>query len=67
MPEDGDYHSLGGFIVDRLGRVPRVGARFVALGHEFVVRDADARRVAKVEIRPPTRPSQPSDPRVTAA
>ncbi len=67
LPEDGDYHSLGGFIVDRLGRVPRVGAKFVALGHEFVVREADARRVAKVEIRPPTRPSQPSDPRVTAA
>jgi putative hemolysin len=50
LPESSDYHSLGGFIVDRLGRVPRVGARVGALGLEFVVRDADERHVAKVEI-----------------
>jgi CBS domain containing-hemolysin-like protein len=50
LPESSDYHSLGGFIVDRLGRVPRVGAKVGALGLEFVVRDADDRHVAKVEI-----------------
>lgn len=54
LPESSDYHSLGGFIVDRLGRVPRVGAKLGALGLKFVVRDADERHVAKVEIvRPP--------------
>jgi CBS domain containing-hemolysin-like protein len=54
LPESSDYHSLGGFIVDRLGRVPRIGARLGALGLEFVVREADDRHVAKVEIvRPP--------------
>jgi CBS domain containing-hemolysin-like protein len=54
LPESSDYHSLGGFIVDRLGRVPRVGARLGALGLEFVVREADDRHVSKVEIvRPP--------------
>ncbi len=58
LPEDGDYHSLGGFVVERLGRVPRPGARFVAQGHEFLVRDADARHVSKVEIAP-TRHSHP--------
>lgn len=67
MPESVDYHSLGGFIVDRLGRVPRIGVKLTALGHEFVIRDADERRVAKVEIVRTSRPSQPSDPRVTAA
>jgi putative hemolysin len=50
LPESSDYHSLGGFIVDRLGRVPRIGAKLGALGLEFVVRDADDRHVAKVEI-----------------
>jgi putative hemolysin len=50
LPESSDYHTLGGFIVDRLGRVPRVGAKLGALGLEFVVRDADDRHVAKVEI-----------------
>ncbi len=50
FPEDGDYNSLGGFIVDRLGRVPRVGARLSALGLDFLVREADERCVARVEI-----------------
>jgi putative hemolysin len=50
LPESSDYHTLGGFIVDRLGRVPRVGAKLGARGLEFVVRDADDRHVAKVEI-----------------
>ena len=50
LPEDGDYHSLGGFVVSQLGRVPEVGAKLVALGLEFVVREGDERRVTKVEI-----------------
>jgi CBS domain containing-hemolysin-like protein len=50
LPEDGNYNSLGGFIVDRLGRVPRVGAKLAAHGLEFVVREADQRHVSKVEI-----------------
>jgi CBS domain containing-hemolysin-like protein len=50
LPEDGNYNSLGGFIVDRLGRVPRVGAKLAAFGLEFVVREADQRHVSKVEI-----------------
>ncbi len=69
LPEDGDYHSLGGFVVERLGRVPRPGARFVAEGHEFLVRDADARHVSKVEIAP-ARSSKPDgnpDDSATAA
>ncbi len=27
LPEDGDYHSLGGFVVSQLGRVPEVGTK----------------------------------------
>jgi CBS domain containing-hemolysin-like protein len=51
LPEDGDYRSLGGYIIAELGRVPEVGARVNALGLEFEVREADERKVAKVEIR----------------
>lgn len=50
LPEGANYNSLGGFIVDRLGRVPRVGAKLAAFGLEFVVREADQRHVSKVEI-----------------
>jgi CBS domain containing-hemolysin-like protein len=56
LPEDGDYRSLGGYIIAELGRVPEVGARVTALGLEFEVREADERRVAKVEIRRSTPP-----------
>ena len=50
LPEDGEYASLGGFLVERLGQVPAIGASLSELDLEFVVRDADDRRVAKVEI-----------------
>lgn len=52
LPEDGDYHSLAGLLVNRLGRVPRAGARLQDFGYEFIVREATERRIAKVEIIP---------------
>jgi CBS domain containing-hemolysin-like protein len=50
LPEDGDYHTLAGFIVAELGRVPEPGATLRAFGLDFIVREADERRVVKVEI-----------------
>ncbi len=70
LPEDGDYHSLGGFVVSQLGRVPEVGTKLTAMGLEFVVREGDERRVTKVEItrKPATESLAPrSSSRMTAA
>jgi CBS domain containing-hemolysin-like protein len=71
LPEDGDYNSLGGFLVDRLGSVPKPGARLDAMGLDFVVRDADERHVMKVEIvrktPPPESVAPRSSSRMTAA
>jgi putative hemolysin len=70
LPEDGDYHSLGGFVVSQLGRVPEVGTKLTAIGLEFVVREGDERRVTKVEItrKPATESLAPrSSSRMTAA
>jgi putative hemolysin len=50
LPDEGDYHTLGGFIVARFGRVPEIGASLSAHGLDFVVREGDERRVTKVEI-----------------
>jgi CBS domain containing-hemolysin-like protein len=50
LPPNGGYNSLGGMIVAELGRVPRSGDTLSAFGLEFVVREADERHVAKVEI-----------------
>ena len=50
LPEGAHYNSLGGFIVDRLGQVPSVGETLSDFGLDFVIRDADERKVSKVEI-----------------
>lgn len=55
LPEDGEYHSLGGFIVEVMGRVPEPGAVIERLGHRFLIRTADERHVTKVEIVPAAR------------
>jgi CBS domain containing-hemolysin-like protein len=50
LPEDGDFESLGGLIVHRVGRVPEVGATITLDGYKLIVREADETRVVKVEI-----------------
>jgi CBS domain containing-hemolysin-like protein len=70
LPDDGDYTSLGGFIISRAGRVPRVGSKISTDGMEFLVREADERHVSKVEIvrRTPSKDSMaPRSSRMSAA
>ncbi len=70
LPADGDYHSLGGFLAAHHGRVPEVGATLSMFGLEFIVREADDRRVAKVEIHrdsPPMSIAPRTPGRVSAA
>lgn len=50
LPE-GDYLSLGGLLVEHWGEVPSVGSQQELLGLAFVIREADRRRIARVEIR----------------
>jgi putative hemolysin len=52
LPDDGEFESLGGLIISRAGRVPNVGATLQMGGLKFIVREADATRVVKVEIVP---------------
>ncbi len=52
LPDSDDYHSLGGFIVEVMGRVPEPGAVLDSLGHRFLIRTADERHISKVEIVP---------------
>ena len=50
LPDDGDYVSLGGLVVEQAGRVPEVGAKLQAFGLEFCVTKADERHVETVEV-----------------
>lgn len=52
VPE-GEYETLGGFVLDRLARIPVVGDRFVHDGWSLTVVEMDRRRVAMVRLVPP--------------
>jgi putative hemolysin len=52
LPEDPAYETLGGFILNRLGFIPRGGEGFEADGYRFTVLEMDRRRVARVKIKP---------------
>ncbi len=45
---DKDYETLGGFMLDRLGHVPRAGEHFTCHGWRFEIMDMDRHRVDKV-------------------
>ena len=46
--ESGDFQTLGGFIMTRLGRVPAVADQLEVGGWRFEVMDMDRKRVDKV-------------------
>jgi CBS domain containing-hemolysin-like protein len=50
FPEEGDYETLGGFVIATAGRVPPPGTILTWDGLTFTVRAADDRRVTRVEI-----------------
>ena len=50
IPDSGDYESLGGLLIQQSGKVPGVGVCIEVFDLSFIVRDADEKRVAKVEI-----------------
>jgi CBS domain containing-hemolysin-like protein len=52
IPAEGDYESVGGLVLHRVGRVPPVGETLQVDGLRFIVREADETRVVKVEIEP---------------
>jgi putative hemolysin len=58
MPDEedsGDYHTLGGFVMARLHRIPTVGSRIEVEGVQYEVIGMDGRRVDRVMITPPAK------------
>lgn len=47
-----DYQTLAGFVLARLGRLPKPGDHFVWNAHRFEVVDMDGRRIDKMLIAP---------------
>jgi putative hemolysin len=51
LPEDRSYATVGGFVLARLGFIPRGGESFDFDGLRFTVVEMDRRRVARVKIQ----------------
>jgi CBS domain containing-hemolysin-like protein len=52
LPEDSSYETVGGFVLTRLGFIPRGGESFEADGYRFTVMEMDHRRVSRLKIKP---------------
>jgi putative hemolysin len=51
LPEDPAYATVGGFVLDQLGFIPRGGENFEYGQFRFTVVEMDGRRVARVKIQ----------------
>ena len=51
LPEDPAYATVGGFVLDQLGFIPRGGESFDFGGYRFTVVEVDGKRVARVKIQ----------------
>jgi putative hemolysin len=58
LPEDRSYATVGGFVLARLGFIPRGGESFDFDGYRFTVVEMDRRRVARVKIQRLKTPAQ---------
>ena len=56
LPEDPAYATVGGFVLDQLGFIPKGGESFEFGNFRFSVMEMDGKRVARVKIQllPPT-------------
>ncbi|MEO8071425.1 MAG: transporter associated domain-containing protein, partial [Acidobacteriota bacterium] len=49
--DEGDFETVGGYVLARVGRVPAVGERFEFDGFSVEILEAERRRIHKVRIR----------------
>ncbi len=57
----GDYETVAGFVLDRMGCIPKAGERFSWNGWSVEVMDMDGNRVDKVLVTPPAPVPVPAD------
>lgn len=47
---DGEYETLAGFLLDRMGRIPKKGERLVLPDAVYVIQDADSKSIKEVLV-----------------
>ena len=62
MPDDeGDYETLAGFMLSRLGHIPVVGETVTEDGWSFTITEMSDHRIARVSVSPPATPTEDQD------
>jgi putative hemolysin len=56
LSDDAPFETIGGFVLSRLGFIPRGGETFETDGYRFTVMEMDRRRVSRVKVKPLTVP-----------
>jgi CBS domain containing-hemolysin-like protein len=56
--EEGDFETVGGYVLTRVGRVPDVGERFAFDGLGVEILEAEGRRIHKVRVRRAPQPEE---------
>ena len=60
--EEGDFETVGGYVLARVGRVPAVGERFTFDGLDVEVLEAERRRIHKVRVHRRPEPAEGREP-----
>ncbi|MEZ2388024.1 hemolysin family protein [bacterium RCC_150] len=64
---DGHYETVGGFIMDRLGRLARTGDKVEIEGHVLSVTAMDRLRIARIRVAPIDGQAENPEPRTSRA
>ena len=67
LADDSSYETVGGFVLSRLGFIPRGGESFESDGYRFTVMDMDRRRISRVKIKPLIAPAPAAAPPAESA
>jgi putative hemolysin len=67
LADDPSYETIGGFVLNRLGFIPRGGESFEADGYRFTVMEMEHRRVSRVKIKPLRAAGVTASPAITGA
>jgi CBS domain containing-hemolysin-like protein len=63
VPRESGYETVAGFVLDRLGMIPRGGESFIHDGWRYSVVEMDGRRVSRVRVeRIPAPTAAPAAP-----
>ena len=65
LPRDGGVETLAGFLLTRLGRIPRGGESIDYEGRRLTVVEMDGRRIAKIRVDPIEKEKQTAPGRTT--